>query len=1161
MKLGPFELHDCIGVGTAAHVFRALHRSAEVPAAVKIVTRDDATESDYQREFRDEVHALATLNHPSIADLYDYGRIEAPREQLDPFGISAGSPWFAMEYAPGGTLEEPDDDWSWGRFASVVRTLLDALAHAHANDVIHRDIKPSNILLLSRETDEASVALADFGIARLLDDAEADTVVPDQVRGTPKYMAPEQILGRRRKQGPWTDLYALGCAIWRMACNRAPLRAETTEKILRRHLRSRPDRFEPRFPVPEGFETWLRRLLAKKPENRYRRAADALAAFRQLDRERRHGIAADREEAPTIPPDAPTIALEGLSEHRDRSGVDHPAAEPPTEIPPLPGDWRSGTEEVRTRPLPRAGLSLLPLRKIPVVDRERERDRLWRALADTRETGRPQLVLIRGVAGAGKSRLAQWFARRAREVGSAIDLRIELSERQGIRRNTGDALAALFRTVGADREGALERVESVLERLEIPDSTRTADARGFVDMMGHEFPEEDAAAFPNRAAVTSALARLCTAVSRRRPLVIRLENVGLAGDPVPLIRALLDETDPPAPIVCVAAARRERLDRRPELRASWDDLAELEAAAPLELPPLGPDDQRRLVDRLVDLDPDLADRLVERTEGRPLFAVQLVEYWIEQGAISPGPDGFVLEDRAREHIPTDLHALWLRRLNQFAQRFEPEVRDEACRAFERAVVLGRDVREEEWSRLCDELELAPPADTIEQAIEAGLAEATDPGWRFEHDLLVESLRSELRERGGWSRLHRTCAEMLLDLYPERRGETARRRADHWLEAESPERAIEPLLEAAHHERIYRGYHRMRELLDRAGELIDDLGIPEEDARRIRWHNERSLLAAKTGSSGRAEENARRAKELAERIDDPRQQARATSNLGRVYRSEYGDFDAAIELYDRGIDLYEEAGAPPEQLAGAYGSKGTTFLQRGDLDAAERAFERAEKLARRADADREALSNAVFIRIVRGNRGERDRARSGLEELRERAREIGDHYQVAQCWNSLGEIARFRERWERAAECYRHAARHWSFLGVNDAEIARLNLALVETARENYARALEQWDEHERRLRRDGMQGRLRVVFLGRLVCHSGLEAWEAWDEEWERIGEISRRSDKLDRDHPWLALLAGDAAATSGRDPRARRTWEFGRRLAADLDADELLEEFDQRLG
>ena len=144
--------------------------------------------------------------------------------------------------------------------------------------MIHRDLKPANVLV--RQTDgDLWVQLTDFGLAHAAGGG------PDEALGggTPSYMAPEQFVGTWREVGPWTDLYALGCLGWALAHGAPPWgAARTVDEKRRQHLREALPRLEPVVAVPVGFEAWLRRLLQKAPEDRFRSAADAAWALAQL---------------------------------------------------------------------------------------------------------------------------------------------------------------------------------------------------------------------------------------------------------------------------------------------------------------------------------------------------------------------------------------------------------------------------------------------------------------------------------------------------------------------------------------------------------------------------------------------------------------------------------------------------------------------------------------------------------------------------------------------------------------------------------------------------------------------------------------------------------------------------------------------------------------
>ncbi|MCA9580050.1 MAG: protein kinase, partial [Myxococcales bacterium] len=173
----------------------------------------------------------------------------------------------------------------WPALSQMLGGLLAALAHAHAHGVIHCDIKPANVLLSEGTGGAVAIKVTDFGFAhalvgRLADDPQAGPISA----GTPAYMPPEQLCGRARELGPWTDLYALGCMVWELCCGRLPFAGGSLPEICEGHLYRPPPAFEPRIAVPDGLEGWLRRLLAKPIGERFAFAADAAHALRSLER-------------------------------------------------------------------------------------------------------------------------------------------------------------------------------------------------------------------------------------------------------------------------------------------------------------------------------------------------------------------------------------------------------------------------------------------------------------------------------------------------------------------------------------------------------------------------------------------------------------------------------------------------------------------------------------------------------------------------------------------------------------------------------------------------------------------------------------------------------------------------------------------------------------
>jgi WD40 repeat protein/tRNA A-37 threonylcarbamoyl transferase component Bud32 len=255
-----YEILDELGRGGMGVVYKARQLALKRTVALKMI-RDSALAGSADRaRFRQEAEAVARLQHPNIVQVYEVGEHE-------------GTPFFSLEYCPGGSLAgklqamplPPDEA------ARLAEILARAVHAAHQAHVLHRDLKPANVLLAADGTPKVT----DFGLAKRLD--EAGQTASGAVVGTPSYMAPEQAAGRTKEVGPAADVYALGAVLYECLAGRPPFRAATALETLRQVLAEEPvpvRRLQP--GVPRGLETICHKCLHKEPRKRYA-SAEALA--------------------------------------------------------------------------------------------------------------------------------------------------------------------------------------------------------------------------------------------------------------------------------------------------------------------------------------------------------------------------------------------------------------------------------------------------------------------------------------------------------------------------------------------------------------------------------------------------------------------------------------------------------------------------------------------------------------------------------------------------------------------------------------------------------------------------------------------------------------------------------------------------------------------
>jgi serine/threonine protein kinase len=232
--------------------------------------------SPHQRQiFLKEARAMVAMQHANILALYHVSE-------------SNGCPFLALEYVEGDTLERrlagaPQYPRPTAR---LVRTLALAVHYVHERGFVHRDLKPANILLAPDPEGRSEFGipkLTDFEVALWGNDKGTSEEVEGAIAGTPAYMAPEQVLGRRRDIGRATDVYGLGVILYEMLTGKRPFRGNNAIELLQQTIEVRPEPVRAVQPAaPPELEAICLKCLEKEPPRRYPTAAalaEALNSF------------------------------------------------------------------------------------------------------------------------------------------------------------------------------------------------------------------------------------------------------------------------------------------------------------------------------------------------------------------------------------------------------------------------------------------------------------------------------------------------------------------------------------------------------------------------------------------------------------------------------------------------------------------------------------------------------------------------------------------------------------------------------------------------------------------------------------------------------------------------------------------------------------------
>jgi serine/threonine-protein kinase len=274
---GSYRVTEKLGEGGMGAVYLAEHTLIGRKVAIKVLLPEHSRKQDLVDRFFNEAKTAASLNHPALVDVFDFG--------VHP----SGSAYLVMDFLDGESLGNrlarvaplPVD-----QAVDLARQVARGMEAAHSRGIVHRDLKPDNIFLVPDAEDPTrdQVKILDFGIAKLLGapSASKGATSTGMVLGTPLYMAPEQCRGTGTVDHR-ADVYSLGCILYYMLCGRPPFAYEGVGEILGAHLHEAvtpPRAINP--ALPPALDAVVLKALAKNPAERYQTMADLAADLARL---------------------------------------------------------------------------------------------------------------------------------------------------------------------------------------------------------------------------------------------------------------------------------------------------------------------------------------------------------------------------------------------------------------------------------------------------------------------------------------------------------------------------------------------------------------------------------------------------------------------------------------------------------------------------------------------------------------------------------------------------------------------------------------------------------------------------------------------------------------------------------------------------------------
>ena len=863
-----YEVTGVLGEGGMGIVYSCRDLAGGHQVALKrVIPPDGKLAAEYVMWFYKEARALAALDHPGIVRARDFGQL------VD------GTPFLVMDVVGGASLHElAQATLGFPLIWSVTDQILRALAHAHARGIIHGDLKPSNVLVEEQGAEPPQVRILDFGLAWLkqdphderLDGAKALEFAPHAGAGTPGYMAPEQIQHEMHHVVGATDLYALGCILYKLLSGHAPFSGDSKE-LLRQHAFDPAPTLELALPAPDGVAEFVMRLLAKYPWERWEFAANARqdwARFRPTG---------DLDESTWRFPKLPRrVRDEGAKTRKTGTRGANPALGLAPERAP----------------------GLLSIRPSPLHGRADIRQKLREVCDEVIDNqGAPhRLVILVGPAGVGKSRIAEWLSEAVHEEGSMVPLKARW---RALRSPLDGMLGAVLQYFNFERANRDTIERSLLARWNVTPNdkagrTWVAGAAEWIRPVG-QMSEEPVGPTGIRFALDTLETRRLVIrytirrIAQKRPLLFWLDDLHQATEATfdGLLR--IHSHEPDQRIVMVATVRSEDVELGAPAADRLRKLREAMNGIVIDVQPMDSETTRSLLRAALPLEDPAVREAARRSRGNPLFALQQLHAWALAGNMQLVNGMYRVPPDVLSVRPQTTAELWDSRIKAM-----PESHRLAAYA---VAALGADIRLSVLHALLTALKL--PADAAIVSLQnAEIMLPRGPGrYVWPHQLLQEHLAEQLEARGDHRQIYRLSSDALRRHPEANTRRVVRQRVANLLKAGEPDAAAQLFFDYL--QQAWNGAREPRATLADL-ELLKGQLQGRSLALKHRWQSE---ALRHVGRTDEARTHAEIARASFEELADRENLAHCLRLLGHI-ASECGSSAEGLTLVNQAHAIFE-----------------------------------------------------------------------------------------------------------------------------------------------------------------------------------------------------------------------------------------------------------------